>query len=128
MKIKSLQDINAFKEAISRCKGDVWLESVYGDRYNLKSACPSTSPWPICCGIKNGSWSCSPICPRTTLLILVSSNLALFGTYGDYGKVDLGKSESSFVKQIIAGFKVDGIGFELNTWDELEEAFHTTAR
>ena len=30
--------INAFKEAISRCKGDVWLESVYGDRYNLKSA------------------------------------------------------------------------------------------
>lgn len=50
--------------------------------------------------------------------------LPLFGTYGDYGKVDLGKSESSFVKQIIAGFKVDGIGFELNTWDELEEAFH----
>ena len=38
MKIKSLQDINAFKEAISRCKGDVWLESVYGDKYNLKSA------------------------------------------------------------------------------------------
>lgn len=37
MKIRSLQDIEAFKEAISRCKGDVWLESIYGDRYNLKS-------------------------------------------------------------------------------------------
>ena len=38
MKIKSLQDIDAFKQAISRCQGDVWLESIYGDRYNLKSA------------------------------------------------------------------------------------------
>lgn len=38
MKIKSLQDVEAFKQAIDKCRGDVWLESVYGDKYNLKSA------------------------------------------------------------------------------------------
>lgn len=27
----------AFQEAINACKGDVWLESPNGDRYNLKS-------------------------------------------------------------------------------------------
>lgn len=38
MKIKSLQEVEEFKSLINACKGDVWLESVYGDRYNLKSA------------------------------------------------------------------------------------------
>lgn len=37
MKVKNLNDVASFNEAISRCKGDVWLESIYGDRYNLKS-------------------------------------------------------------------------------------------
>lgn len=38
MKIKSMKDIEAFKTAINKCEGEVWLESVYGDKYNLKSA------------------------------------------------------------------------------------------
>lgn len=38
MKIRSLQEVDEFKKAINECEGDVWLESVYGDRYNLKSA------------------------------------------------------------------------------------------
>jgi len=38
MKIRSLKDVEAFKEVVDRCVGDVWLESVYGDKYNLKSA------------------------------------------------------------------------------------------
>lgn len=37
MRIHNTQELKAFKEAISKCKGDVWLESVYGDRFNLKS-------------------------------------------------------------------------------------------
>ena len=37
MKIRSMQDIEAFKKAIGKCEGEVWLESIYGDRYNLKS-------------------------------------------------------------------------------------------
>lgn len=37
MNLKGIKDVMAFKEAIDLCKGDVWLESVYGDRYNLKS-------------------------------------------------------------------------------------------
>ena len=38
MKINNLRDVEAFKEAIAQCGGDVWLESKYGDKYNLKSA------------------------------------------------------------------------------------------
>lgn len=38
MKIRSLEDVEAFKKVINECKGEVWLESVYGDKYNLKSA------------------------------------------------------------------------------------------
>lgn len=38
MKIKNLKDVEAFKAAIAQCGGDVWLESKYGDKYNLKSA------------------------------------------------------------------------------------------
>lgn len=37
MKIRNLKDINSFKNAIAKCRGEVWLESVYGDKYNLKS-------------------------------------------------------------------------------------------
>lgn len=38
MKIKSLADVEEFKAIINACKGEVWLESIYGDKYNLKSA------------------------------------------------------------------------------------------
>jgi hypothetical protein len=38
MKIKCMKDVDAFRQAIKQCQGNVWLESVYGDRYNLKSA------------------------------------------------------------------------------------------
>ena len=37
MKIKSIEDIERFKEVIKKCEGQVWLESIYGDKYNLKS-------------------------------------------------------------------------------------------
>ena len=37
MKIKSIDEVNAFIEAVNSCVGDVWLESVYGDKFNLKS-------------------------------------------------------------------------------------------
>ena len=38
MKINNLRDVEAFKKEIDQCGGDVWLESKYGDKYNLKSA------------------------------------------------------------------------------------------
>ena len=38
MKITTLKDVEEFKKAINECSGEVWLESVYGDKYNLKSA------------------------------------------------------------------------------------------
>ena len=37
MKIKNLKDIEAFKKVINECEGPVWLESIQGDHYNLKS-------------------------------------------------------------------------------------------
>ena len=37
MRLKNSKEIKAFKEAIAKCKGDVWLETPMGDRYNLKS-------------------------------------------------------------------------------------------
>lgn len=37
MKLKNLQDIESFKSAVDQCKGQVWLESTDGDRFNLKS-------------------------------------------------------------------------------------------
>lgn len=37
MKIKNLDDIAAFNAAIAKCKGSVWLTSVYGDKFDLKS-------------------------------------------------------------------------------------------
>lgn len=38
MKIRNLKDVEAFKAAIAKCTGDVYLKSIYGDVYNLKSA------------------------------------------------------------------------------------------
>ena len=37
MRLRNIAEIEAFKEAISVAKNDVWLESPNGDRYNLKS-------------------------------------------------------------------------------------------
>lgn len=37
MKLTKSTEIDAFREAINACRGDVWLESPNGDRYNLKS-------------------------------------------------------------------------------------------
>ena len=37
MKITTISDVERFNKVIESCKGDVWLESVAGDRYNLKS-------------------------------------------------------------------------------------------
>lgn len=37
MKLTKTTEVNAFLEAVNACKGDVWLESPNGDRYNLKS-------------------------------------------------------------------------------------------
>lgn len=37
MKLKSINDIKAFQQIIDECESDVWLESTFGDKYNLKS-------------------------------------------------------------------------------------------
>ena len=37
MKLNSIKDADAFKAAIDACSGEVYLKSVYGDVYNLKS-------------------------------------------------------------------------------------------
>lgn len=37
MKLRNTEDVEGFLDAVSQCKGDVWLESPYGDKYNLKS-------------------------------------------------------------------------------------------
>ena len=38
MKIKKINQVNEFLQAVEKCKHDVWLTSPYGDKYNLKSA------------------------------------------------------------------------------------------
>ena len=37
MKLTNIKELDAFSAAIDACKGQVWLESPDGDRYNLKS-------------------------------------------------------------------------------------------
>lgn len=37
MKIGNLKQLNDFVAAVNDCKGQVWLESNEGDKYNLKS-------------------------------------------------------------------------------------------
>lgn len=38
MKLKNITEVEAFRNAVEKCSGDVWLESVEGDKFNLKSA------------------------------------------------------------------------------------------
>ena len=37
MRIKNIEEVEGFILALNKCKGDVWLESIEGDRFNLKS-------------------------------------------------------------------------------------------
>ena len=37
MKFTTLAEVNDFLKTVDSCKGEVWLESVYGDKYVLKS-------------------------------------------------------------------------------------------
>jgi hypothetical protein len=37
VKLHNIQEVDSFKKTVNECKGDVFLSSVYGDRYNLKS-------------------------------------------------------------------------------------------
>lgn len=37
MKIKNITQVHDFLSAVDSCHGPVWLESVNGDKYNLKS-------------------------------------------------------------------------------------------
>lgn len=37
MKLKNIRDINEFLAAVNECRGAVWIESLDGDRFDLKS-------------------------------------------------------------------------------------------
>ena len=37
MKFTELTEVNNFLKLVNSCKGEVWLESIYGDRFALKS-------------------------------------------------------------------------------------------
>ena len=37
MKFVKVSDFNDFIDTVDECKGQVWLESQYGDKFNLKS-------------------------------------------------------------------------------------------
>lgn len=37
MRLTNISEVNSFIKIINECKGDVWLESVEGDKINLKS-------------------------------------------------------------------------------------------
>ena len=37
MRLKNIEEINAFLATVDACEGDVWLQSRYGDKLNLKS-------------------------------------------------------------------------------------------
>ena len=37
MKFATLAEVNDFLKTVDSCKGEVWLESKYGDKYVLKS-------------------------------------------------------------------------------------------
>ena len=37
MKLTNISQVEDFLSAVNASKGDVWLTSIYGDRYNLKS-------------------------------------------------------------------------------------------
>lgn len=38
MKLKNIKEVEAFRSAVKECTGDVYLKSVDGDVFNLKSA------------------------------------------------------------------------------------------
>ena len=37
MRLTNISEVNSFINTVNECKGDVWLESVEGDKINLKS-------------------------------------------------------------------------------------------
>ena len=37
MRLKNIEEVNDFLATVDACNGDVWLESQYGDKFNLKS-------------------------------------------------------------------------------------------
>ena len=37
MKLKNIEQVNDFLSTVDSCDGAVWLESEFGDRFNLKS-------------------------------------------------------------------------------------------
>lgn len=37
MRLNNIEEVNAFLTTVDSCKGDVWLQSQYGDKFNLKS-------------------------------------------------------------------------------------------
>ena len=37
MKLKKIEQVQDFLDAVNECDGDVHLTSIYGDKYNLKS-------------------------------------------------------------------------------------------
>lgn len=37
MRFNSINDVEAFLNLVNRLEGAIWLESKYGDKYNLKS-------------------------------------------------------------------------------------------
>lgn len=37
MKLRNINEVQMLLQTVDSCDGDVWIESVYGDRYNLKS-------------------------------------------------------------------------------------------
>ena len=37
MRLKNIEELHAFLATVNSCSGDVWLESQYGDKINLKS-------------------------------------------------------------------------------------------
>lgn len=37
MKLRNITEVDNFLKVVGECEGSVWLESSYGDRFNLKS-------------------------------------------------------------------------------------------
>lgn len=37
MRLSNISEVNDFLRTVDRCSGDVWLESIDGDKINLKS-------------------------------------------------------------------------------------------
>ncbi len=38
MRVRNLQEVEAFRDAINHCSRSVWLETIHGDKYDMKSA------------------------------------------------------------------------------------------